>query len=82
MVDMNIKHMIGPERIGTWVAATFVLALLALVLGFVSLQRTIHLGYMSQVEVLMLNKKIEEMKASGKPAEIPEQPKVAEPAAK
>lgn len=80
MTDM--KHIIEPERMGTWVAATFVLALLSLVLGFVSLQRTKELGYASQLEILMLNKKIEALKESGKPAETPEQPKAAEPAAK
>jgi len=68
----DVKHVIDPERMGTWVAATFVLALLALVLAFVALQRNKELAYMSQVEVLMLNKKIEALKsAADKPAEAP-----------
>lgn len=73
----NVKHVIDPERMGTWVAASFVLALLALVLAFVSLQRTKELAYMSQYEVLMLNKKIEDMKAVGKTAEVPVPPQAA-----
>ncbi|MDD3884659.1 MAG: hypothetical protein PHW66_06985 [Gallionella sp.] len=73
----NVKHVIDPERMGTWVAASFVLALLALVLAFVSLQRTKELAYMSQYEVLVLNKKIEDLKAAGKPAGVAAEPQAA-----
>ncbi len=79
----DVKHIIDPERMGTWVAATFVLALLALVLAFVALQRNKELAYMSQVEVLMLNKKIEALKpAANPPAAVPAQPQASEPQAK
>jgi len=70
----DVKHVIDPERMGTWVAATFVLALLALVLAFVALQRNKELAYMSQVEVLMLNKKIEALKTANPSAAAPAQP--------
>lgn len=78
----NVKHVIDPERMGTWVAASFVLALLALVLAFVALQRNKELAYMSQYEVLVLNKKIEEMKAASKPADVIPEPQSAEAAEK
>ena len=78
----NVKHVIDPERMGTWVAASFVLALLALVLAFVALQRNKELAYMSQYEVLVLNKKIEEMKAASKPADVIPEPRSAEAAEK
>lgn len=58
----DIKHVIDPERMGVWVAVTFVLALLALVLAFVALHRNNDLAYVTQAEVMVLNKKIEDMK--------------------
>lgn len=55
----DIKHIIEPERMGLWVAATFVIALLALVVAIIGLNRSNDLMYMTQAEVLLLNKKIE-----------------------
>ncbi|MDP3743097.1 MAG: hypothetical protein Q8Q76_01985 [Methylotenera sp.] len=52
-------HIIEPERLGLWVAVTFVIALLALVVALIGLSRTNDLMYMTQTEVLLLNKKIE-----------------------
>lgn len=60
----DVKHIIEPERIGLWVAATFVIALLALVVALVGLNRSRDLMYMTQTEVLLLNKKIEGSKAT------------------
>lgn len=57
MADKN--HIIEPERHGIWIASTFVLALLALVIAIIGLNRTNDLMYMTQTEVLLLNKKIE-----------------------
>lgn len=57
MVDIN--HIIEPERLGLWTAVTFVIALLALVVALVGLKRTNDLMYITQAEVLLLNKKIE-----------------------
>lgn len=53
------KHIIDPQRLGVWVAATFVLALLALVLSLVNLKRTGEGLLISQTEILLLNNKIE-----------------------
>lgn len=55
----DIKHIIEPERFGIWIAATFVIALLALVMSVVGIKRTNDLTYITQGEVLLLNKKIE-----------------------
>lgn len=55
----DIKHIIEPERLGLWTAATFVIALLALVVALLGLNRSNDLMYMTQTEVLLLNKKIE-----------------------
>jgi len=60
---MDIKHIIEPERIGLWVAVTFILALIALILSFISFNRSNDLMYMTQAQVLLLNKKIENAKS-------------------
>jgi hypothetical protein len=57
MADIN--HIIEPERLGLWTAVTFVIALLALVIALIGLNRSSDLMYMTQAEVLLLNKKIE-----------------------
>lgn len=62
MADIN--HMIEPERFSLWIAATFVIALLALVIALVGLNRSRDLLYMTQMEVLLLNKKIEHVHPS------------------
>lgn len=62
---MDVKHIIEPERFGVWIAATFILALLALVLALVGINRNMDLTYITQGEVLLLNKKIEDIRAGG-----------------
>ncbi|MDO9051462.1 MAG: hypothetical protein Q8N02_08735 [Methylotenera sp.] len=71
MADM--KHIIEPERFGLWIAATFVIALLALVVAFVGIKRSDDLMYMTQTQVLLLNKKIETANPSAKAPVIPAQ---------
>ena len=61
----DLKHIIEPERLGLWVAVTFILALLALVTALVGIQRNNELAYITQAEVLLLNKKAEGMKPEG-----------------
>ncbi len=56
----DFKHIIEPERMGLWVAVTFVIALLAFVIALVGIQRNSQLAYVTQAEVLMLNKKIQQ----------------------
>lgn len=70
MADMN--HIIEPERQGIWIAVTFVIALLALVLALIGLNRVNDLAHITQAEVLLLNKKVEAAHPAAKPA-TPEQ---------
>lgn len=69
----DIKHVIEPERFGIWIAVTFVIALLALVVAIGAVKQTNDLTTITQGEILLLNKKIE----SSQPAA----PAAAEPAA-
>jgi len=73
----DVKHIIEPERLGLWTATTFVIALLALVVALVGLNRTRDLMYMTQAETLLLNKKIENTKSAS-----PAPTNSAQPAAK
>lgn len=57
MADVN--HIIEPERFGIWIAVTFVIALLALVLSSITMKQNYELAALTQIEVLALNKKIE-----------------------
>lgn len=81
----DLKHIIEPERLGLWVAVTFILVLLSLVIGLVSIQRITVTTVATQVEVKLLNNKIEELRktvaaqaSSEKKAEVAPQPAVAE----
>lgn len=56
------KHIIEPERLGLWVAVTFILVLLSLVIGFVSLKRIFVTTAATQYEVVLLNQKIEDLR--------------------
>jgi hypothetical protein len=68
----DIKHMIEPERLGLWTAVTFVIALLALVIALTALNRSNDLMFVTQAEVLLLNKKIQDANPSA-PATAPAQ---------
>ena len=70
----DFKHIIEPERIGLWVAASFVLALLALVVAIVAIHRNAELAVVTQSEVMMLNQKI----VKNQPAAAAEAPAAAE----
>ena len=63
------KHIIEPENLGLWAAAAFFLALVALVMSFVNLYRSNEMLAMTQLEIVMLNKKIE---GTGAPAATPD----------
>lgn len=55
----DVKHIIEPERFGIWIAVTFVIALLALIVAIGAVKQTNDLTTITQGEVLLLNKKIE-----------------------
>nr|WP_294838421.1 hypothetical protein [uncultured Methylotenera sp.] len=71
----NMDNLIEPGRQGTWVAATFVVALLALVVAIVGVKRNSELLYMTQTELLLVNQKIEALQGGKAP------PAAAAPAA-
>ena len=55
---MDLKHIIEPERHGLWIAVAFILALLALVVAIIGIQRSNELAYVTQAEMLILNNKV------------------------
>lgn len=67
------NNIIGSERLSIWTAVAFIIALLALIVALVALNRTNELTAITQGEVLLLNKKIEGAQ--------PAKPAPAEPAA-
>jgi cell division protein FtsL len=80
----KIQQIIDPERVGLWTAVTFIIALLAFVLALVGLSRSSDLMYMTQGEVMLLNKKIETVKGAATPStmESPDTPSMPDSSAK
>ncbi|MDI1301024.1 MAG: hypothetical protein PSX71_03890 [bacterium] len=81
------NHIIDQERQGLWIAATFVIALLALVLSFVNLDRNHALAVGTQIEVLGLHdhitsveRKVNGSAATATPAQAPAAAPAVEPA--
>lgn len=58
---IETKHIIEPERLGLWVAVTFILALLALACSTLALNRIYETTIITQVEAAVLTKKIENL---------------------
>ena len=52
------QHIIEPERHGIWIAVTFILALLALVVALVGINRSSTAEATMEMEILMLNQKM------------------------
>jgi len=76
----NMDNIIEPDRQGIWVAATFIIALLGLVISIVGITRNNDLMYMTQTELLLIHNKIEALEAGkAPPAAAPAAP--AAPAA-
>lgn len=79
------NHIIEPERHGIWIVAAFIVALMGLSVGVVSMVRVHQLAMMNGVEVLALNKRIVGLEkklaaqAAPAPAAVPAAP-AAEPA--
>lgn len=77
------KPIIEPERAGLWAAAAFILALVAFVLAFGGIYRGDHMIAATQLEILALNKKIEDLRkgnavpAASAPAAAPADQPVA-----
>lgn len=62
------NHIIETERHGLWIAVTFILALLALSVGVVSMVRVHQIAVLTQVEVLTLHKRIQKLEKAAAPA--------------
>ena len=79
------QHIIEPERHGIWIAVAFILALLALVVALVGINRASTAEATMELEILMLNKKLETQHAQPSapaPAEAPAAAPAAAPAGK
>jgi uncharacterized membrane protein YccF (DUF307 family) len=66
----NMDNIIETERQGLWIAVTFIIALLALVIAIVGVSRTNDLMYMTQTELLLINNKIESSQTGVKTPEV------------
>jgi hypothetical protein len=60
----DLKHIIEPERQGLWIAVTFIIALLALVVALVGISRINNTVVATQLEVLVLNQRIAALQAN------------------
>ena len=58
----DFKNIITPERTGLWVVASFIIALLALVVAFVSVQRLNAATYLTQLQIAQLTQKLDAAK--------------------
>ena len=76
---MDINHIIEPERQGLWIAAGFIVALFALVLGLAAIQKVDTVLVGTQAQILVLNGKIDGLKGSPLPEKGAQAPQV-EPA--
>lgn len=65
------NHIIETERHGLWIAVTFILALMSLSVGVVSMVRVKQIAVASQIEVLALNKRIQKLEKAAAPAAAP-----------
>lgn len=74
----EIKHIIEPERYGTWIAATFIIALLALAVALGAVYQVNDLTTITQGQVVLLNKKIDANAAAPAAAETPAPEALAE----
>lgn len=63
-----MSHIIEQERQGFWIVATFIVALLGLVLAFSALWRVNVVLVGSEAQIMILSSKIEALKKSVGPA--------------
>jgi len=60
---MTDKPLISPQNVPLWIVAGFIVALVALIVAFTGLYRTNMVLLATQAQVMVLNKKIEEVKS-------------------
>lgn len=76
-----MNHIIEQERHGFWIAASFIVGLLALVTAFSAIWRLNTTLVGTQMEIVLLNNKIDTIKKAGQPT-APATAPVADAAAK
>lgn len=64
---MDKRHIIEPENLPLWTAVTFIIALLALVIGLTNLYRTSTSTMLTQVQILKLHQELDALSAKTKP---------------
>jgi hypothetical protein len=64
---MDKRHIIEPENLPLWTAVTFIIALLALVIGLTNLYRTSTSTVITQVQILKLHQELDALTAKNKP---------------
>ena len=64
---MDKRHLIEPENLGLWVAATFIIALLALVIGLSNLFHNATSTALIQMQILETNKQVATLHKTTKP---------------
>lgn len=64
---MDKRHIIEPENLPLWTAVTFIIALLALVIGLTNLYRTSTSTVITQVQILKLHQELDALSAKTKP---------------
>jgi hypothetical protein len=63
---MDKRHIIEPENLPLWTAVTFIIALLALVIGLTNLYRTSTSTMLTQVQILKLHQELDALSAKTK----------------
>lgn len=64
---MDKRHIIEPENLPLWTSVTFIIALLALVIGLTNLYRTSTSTVLTQVQILKLHQELDALSAKAKP---------------
>lgn len=64
---MDKRHIIEPENLPLWTSVTFIIALLALVIGLTNLYRTSTSTLLTQVQILKLHQELDALSAKTKP---------------
>lgn len=64
---MDKRHLIEPENLALWVVATFIIALLSLVIGLNNFYHTATATVLTQVQILEINKTLDTLTSKAKP---------------
>lgn len=68
----DTKHIIEPERMGTWLAVMTIISILALGLSMVALKRLHDTTVITQAEILVLTNKVKTLEQKASPVQQPQ----------